>query len=135
MGKPFILKYTHDSKYYIYDVNTNCILEVDKALFTLIDQVEITADSPEPVAGEKLWQVARAAALSQESVNQALGTIRDAYANNRLFSDQRPTAMRFPFSKEDMRIILSGTLCRLILGITESCNLRCTYCKYSGSYQ
>ena len=135
MGKPFILKYRHDGKYYIYDVNTNCILDVDKALFTLIDHVEVNADSPVPIAGEKLWAVARAASLSEGNVNRALGTIRDAYANNRLFSDKRPTAMRFPFSKEEMRIILSSTLCRLILGITESCNLRCAYCKYSGTYQ
>lgn len=135
MGKPFILKYRYGDKYYIYDVNSNCVLDVDKALFTVINHVEITGDSSVPVAGDKLRGVAKVAALSDESVNQALGTIRDAYANKGLFSDRRPTAMRYPFSKEDMRIIVSSTLCRLILGVTESCNLRCTYCKYSGSYQ
>ncbi|HEX6047067.1 MAG TPA: radical SAM protein [Pyrinomonadaceae bacterium] len=135
MGKPFILKYRYADKYYIYDVNSNCVLEVDKALFTVINHVEITGDSPVPVAGEKLQGVARVASLSDESVNKALGTISDAYANKGLFSDRRPTAMRYPFTKEDLRIIVSSTLCRLILGITESCNLRCTYCKYSGSYQ
>lgn len=135
MGKPFILKYRYGDKYYIYDVNSNCVLEVDKALFTVINHVEITGDSPVPIAGEKLKGVARVASISDESVNQALGTIRDAYAKKGLFSDRRPTAMRYPFTKEDMRIIVSSTLCRLILGVTESCNLRCTYCKYSGSYQ
>lgn len=135
MGKPFTLKYKHGDKYYIYDVNSNCVLDVDKALYTVINHVEITGDSPVPVAGEKLRGVARVASLSDESVNQALETIRDAYVNKGLFSDRRPTAMRYPFSKEEMRIILSSTLCRLILGVTESCNLRCTYCKYSGTYQ
>jgi len=135
MGKPFILKYKYGDKYYIYDVNSNCVLEVDKALFTVINHVDITGDSPVPVAGEKLRGVARVASLSDQSVNQALGTIRDAYANKGLFSDRHPTAMQFPFSKEEMDIVLSSTLCRLILGVTESCNLRCTYCKYSGSYQ
>jgi uncharacterized protein len=134
MGKPFTLKYRHGDKYYIYDVNSNCVLEVDKALFTLINHVEITADSPVPVAGDKLRGVARVASLSDESVSQALGTIRDAYVKG-LFSDRHPTAMRYPFSKEDMRIVLSSTLSRLILGVTESCNLRCSYCKYSGTYQ
>jgi len=135
MGKPFILKYRNGDKYYIYDVNSNCILDVDKALFTVINHVEISGDSSGPVAGEKLRGVARVASLSDESVDQALGTIRDAYANKGLFSDRRPTTMRYPFTKEDTRTIVSSTLCRLILGVTESCNLRCTYCKYSGSYQ
>jgi uncharacterized protein len=135
MGKPFVLKYTHNDKYYIYDVNTNCILEVDKALFTVINHVEITGDPAVPVAGEKLRGVARVASLSDESVNQALETIKDSYATHRLFSDKRPTGLRFPFSKEEMRIVLSSVLCRLILGVTESCNLRCAYCKYSGTYE
>jgi uncharacterized protein len=135
MGKPFTLKYKHGDKYYIYDVNSNCVLEVDKALFTVINYVEISGDSPMPVAGEKLRGVARVAELSDESVDQALRTIRDAFVNKGLFSDRRPTAMQYPFSKEEMRIILSSTLCRLILGVTESCNLRCSYCKYSGTYQ
>jgi len=108
MGKPFTLKYKHGDKYYIYDVNSNCVLEVDKALFTIINHVEISGDSPMPVAGEKLRGVARVAELSDESVDQALRTIRDAYVKG-LFSDRRPTAMQYPFSKEEMRIILSST--------------------------
>ncbi len=50
MGKPFTLKYRHGDKYYIYDVNSNCVLDVDKALYTVINHVEITGDSPVPVA-------------------------------------------------------------------------------------
>ncbi|MEK6302644.1 MAG: radical SAM protein [Acidobacteriota bacterium] len=135
MGKPFTLRYTHNDKRYIYDVNTNCILEVDDALFTLIDHVEMTPDSPAPVAGEKLRQVARDASLTEETVNKTLETIKDAYLRQGLFSDMHPKIMQFPFTKEDLQVILSSVMCRLILGITENCNLRCAYCKFSGTYQ
>ena len=135
MGSPFVLRYANNDKLYIYDVNTNCILEVDKALFTLIDHVQITSDSAEVIAEPGLEQVARDASLTDETVNKTLETIKDAHSKHRLFSDQRPTGMKFPFTKDELRIILSSVLCRLILGITENCNLRCAYCKYTGTYQ
>lgn len=135
MGSPFVQKYTHNDKFYIYDVNTNCILEADKALFTLIDHVQITSDSPGLVSDSGLAQAARDASLTEETVNKTLETIEDAYLRQGLFSDKRPKLMQFPFNKEELRVILSSVLCRLILGITENCNLRCTYCKFSGTYE
>ncbi len=134
MATPFVLPFAHKSKYYLYDYNTNAILEVDKALFALIKHFDVLGETPEIVPAPTLCSAAREAALTSEEVERTITTVKTAHAKQGLFSGRRPAAMRFPFSADEMRIILSHAICRLILGVTENCNLRCAYCKYSGEY-
>ena len=38
--KPFIKKFSHEGTFYIYDVNTNQIVEVEKSVYDIIDDYE-----------------------------------------------------------------------------------------------
>lgn len=96
---------------------------MDKALFTLIDKVQITEDSQELVANSDLDQVVRDASLDNEAMSQALETIRDAYVTRGLFSDRRPAALQFPLTKDNFRVVLSSVVCRLILSALRSSSL------------
>lgn len=50
------------------------------------------------------------------------------------FLEKRPKKMEFPFSKDEYKLLLYNLLRHIILNVTEDCNNRCEYCKFSGDY-
>lgn len=132
MGKPFVLPFAHQNRYYLYDVNTNVVMEVDEALFSLVDHVEVEANASDRRRRYSLNSPSYP--LGEESKSRVLATVESGYAQHGLFSDRRPSDMSFPFSKEEFAAILENMIAHVLLNVTEQCNLRCGYCRYSGEY-
>lgn len=124
--KPFIKNIETNGGYYIYDVNTNNILKVNECLFDIVGEF---GNTREEIIIDKFKHK-----YSEENIKQGLKEINLYREEKGIFSSDKPSKMFFPFSKEETKIILDNLLGQLILNITESCNLRCEYCKYSGKY-
>ena len=94
---------TREGKYF-YDVNRNCIIQIDCGLFNVLQK-------------------------NQSMTTEARKDI-DLYKKNGLLSNKKMTQILHPmnFSLEDM---LDRKLSTIALQITQACNLRCAYCPYT----
>lgn len=124
---PFIKKFEVDGHRYVYDVNRNAFFKVDELVCTLID-----GDSAPPTQNIR-------DKFPEESVTQARQNL-DAMKLKGFFSSHRPQVTYFhTLSKQEfsayVRDILDTKLNRLILVLSEGCNMRCKYCSYSGEYR
>lgn len=114
---PFIHKIYSNSGDFLYDVNTNCLLEISDDCWIYIDEI----------------------------LNLGVTAFKNKYNNNR--SDSVKTIFRmldsgFLKSKHIEAVehplndyiedYLENSLCGLILQVTQNCNLRCRYCSFSG---
>jgi uncharacterized protein len=123
---PFIAKFECGGNYYIYDVNSNHILNVDKAVYSAIDYWKLCSLRG---AQEKLRE------------NHAGNEIRKAwrqiggFAKRGFFSSSRPRGVAYAKPFAQIRKQLNSSLAQIVLNITEDCNLRCAYCVYSGKYK
>jgi uncharacterized protein len=124
-GKPFIAKTVCDGQHYVYDVNSNHILNVDETVYLAMDYWGVStlreaerALRPTP-AGE---------------VRRAWREIRE-HAGRGLFSSSRPEGISYGVSPADTRELLKSKMEHLVLNVTERCNQRCGYCVYSSSYK
>jgi uncharacterized protein len=124
--KPFIHKFNTDGAHYIYDVNLNQIVKVDECIHAIIDHCDT-------MSREELVDRFRERFPSEE-IESSLSHIDDSRTHMNLFSSSRPHKMKYSFTLEEMANELDSRMTQLVLNVTESCNLRCTYCVYSGSY-
>ncbi len=102
---PYVHVFFIDDRYYLYDVNTNQIVEI----------------------GQKLYH----SFLRNDVVNtievQALKE-KGLLSENRMKHNYNPV-------NEMLDDILESNLETLLLQVTQNCNLRCEYCMYSGQYE
>lgn len=136
MGRPFIFKFKNKDKRYLYDVNANQIMEVDECLFSIIDHVDIDCRGScfvNPRNGG-IRAEGQGFAFAEADIRRTLDTIATFHREKGFFSNHRPSQMAFPFSKRELGYILEHLVGHVILNITENCNLRCSYCKFSGKY-
>ncbi|MCD6115638.1 radical SAM protein [bacterium] len=125
VNKPFIKKIRINDKYYIYDVNTNEILKVDKLNYTFVDNIE--DDITYKIS--KIYN-------SPKNINKVKEEI-NLFTKKGYFSTHRPKINYFrtePFKKRIKESMLSN-ISKITLVVTEDCNLRCKYCIYSDSYK
>lgn len=114
MCQPFIYTFQTRLHHYVYDVNTNLILRIkEEAYHFLNSHSSFNLDQME--ATPELQQY-----------------IRDLLDNGFL-SSQRPQIMNHPKTKH-LEHMLQHQLKTLTLQVTQNCNLRCSYCVYSGGY-
>lgn len=126
-SKPFVKKFTHHDLFYVYDVNTNQVVEVEKPIFDIIDKFE---DGGFTQLEEKYKDVYPASQL-QKSIDE----IRDAQETHGLFSTSRPKAVMLGVRKsETVKRLHNDGLQQLLLELTGNCNLNCHYCDVSGKY-
>lgn len=92
--------------WYVYDVNTDSIVTIDEDIFDALK----SGTEPEKSLGV------------QSLISQ--GYLKE----NRLQEQEHPVTEYIPY-------YLNNKLGQMILQITQSCNLRCEYCVYSGTYQ
>lgn len=124
--KPFIKKFKTEKNYYIYDVNTNEILNVDEITYEIIDDYrvlnknEIIDKYKDKYRNE---EIERIYALIDKNANE-----------NNYFLSFRLKGLKWGFSKEELSKMLKSELKQIILNVTEKCNMRCKYCVYSGKY-
>ncbi len=119
----FILKFKEEERKYIYDVISNHILEVDDIFFDLIEHIK-DGNSNER-HGYK---------YSEHIINKMREEVERYRKERGIFENKKISKFIFPFSLEEYKLMLKNLLNHVILNITEDCNNRCEYCKYSGEY-
>lgn len=108
--EPFIhLFETSDGKY-LYDVNTDKILKIEKRVYDFLAKKELT-ENERKYAKDKVDNLKRQGYLKSNKVKYT----------------EHPATEFMPF-------YLDTGLNYLILQVTQNCNLRCDYCVYSGKY-
>jgi uncharacterized protein len=132
MSAPFVHRFRSGEKFYVYDVNTNNVLQVDELLYSLIDLVDIGEDFRCSLVPNGACPDGQT--FSDADVRYTLEQIERYCRDQGLFTPHRPVRLVFPFTKQELSLILSHLVGHVVLNVTEDCNLRCAYCKYSGQY-
>jgi uncharacterized protein len=120
---PFIHPFRTLGGYYLFDVNTNAILPVKKETYIYLEY-QLAGN------GKQLVEVP---VLSCEEVQNAQEWIKNVQDQGFLSSKRIKKIQHYidPY----LEGILDNYLGHIILQVTQSCNLRCKYCSFSGIYQ
>ena len=138
--RPFVKLFRTDDNYYVYDVNTNRILRVDVILWELLaaiiddrglDYFLSRVEAVLPLAPNLLISVAGSS--PQQVVKSYLRFLDEARTVKGYFSCNRPRNMT-AYDSTFVRGKQRHQIQQLTLEVTQSCNLRCRYCAYSGAY-
>ncbi|UCH94956.1 MAG: radical SAM protein, partial [Candidatus Aminicenantes bacterium] len=125
--KPFIKKFSDGGFFYIYDVNTNQIIEVEKSVYDSIDKYEYNTNNSIEAPHKGAYQ--------DTDIKKSQEKIIEAGKNYGLFSNYRPKKVTLGIKTTDGVKKLHGNgLSQIILEITRSCNQNCSYCPTSGKY-
>lgn len=114
MEKPFVHTFCTSEGHFVYDVNTNVILETSEATFNKITSM-VNEENDNHDNEDSLWEI--------EELR------RQGYLKKtRVKYSEHPQT-------EYLEFYYKSYLNTLILQVTQNCNLRCNYCVYSGSYK
>jgi uncharacterized protein len=124
--KPFIKKIETNDALYIYDVNSNELIEVDRLIYDIIDHIE----------ENNLEEILRRFGhkYKAEELRERYEGIKELQKENELFSTFRPEICSGVKSASDVKALHNLSLSQIILELSNRCNLRCKYCAFSGSY-
>lgn len=116
-----------NNKYFIYDTPSNNIYEIPKELFLKFDNlIEIYFE--------------RSSSKLKRFIDSLIGAERKQIKliktaiKNGIISENKLSKVEFKFNIDKVNSRMPDSLDKLILGITNDCNLRCKYCAYSGNY-
>jgi len=123
---PFIKKFQDGKNCYIFDVNTNQIIEVEQPIYDIIDAFCDGDAGPARFNGD----------YTQQEIEDYMEQIKQARHNDGLFSGFRPSEITFGIQEaQDVENLhRENGLNQLILELTKECNLHCGYCSTSGKY-
>jgi len=125
--KPFVKKFSNEDRYFIYDVNTNQIVEVEKPVYDIADLFE--EDNLPHL--ESLFKDI----YPLEVIRHSYSEIQDARKQHGLFSFFRPEKNTMGVrSMDELKAVLENPKKQLLLELTRDCNLNCAYCATSGKY-
>ncbi|MDQ0089909.1 uncharacterized protein J2T12_003322 [Paenibacillus anaericanus] len=110
---PFIFLFRTPGCYYVYDVNTNIIVMIDKETFEVL----------EDVLNDKIE--------SEEYFKEYDGI---ATLINKGFLSANKIKQIEHSESRTLLYTLNNKVSKITLQVTQQCNLRCKYCVYSGSY-
>ena len=127
-----IYKYYSNNRFYVYDMPTNNILEVDKIVYDILDSfvkqnikdkgnIPLLQDIEEKY--QKKYEI--------NNLRKAYNEIIDSRNKFGLFSFEKPKELKMDIDYSDLETRLQ----QLILNVSERCNMRCTYCVYSGKFK
>ena len=122
---PFVKKFKTEKNYYIYDVNSNKILQVNETVFDIVDYIDRKKE-------EILKKYKHKYSIS--NINKNLELINRAKTRDRILSTNRPNISFGYKSMNDIKCALNSNLSHLVLELTERCNQSCKYCGVSGKY-
>lgn len=114
--KPFIHLFATPGGYYIYDVNTNAIIAVEKSIYDFF----------------KASQIKKTNELEQASCSN-IQTVVEKLKKRGFLSSKRVQEIYHP-ANDWLKDYMSSRIPMITLQVTQNCNLRCDYCLYSGSY-
>ena len=124
INNAFIKKFKTDKFHYIYDVNTNEIVKVDKVIWNLF---------PDEISGKKDLSTL-IQKWGSEAIERALLEIREQKQKDNLFSTNFPTVC-MTLTQEELEKHIKHKNEQTLLNVTEECNFRCKYCIFSGIYK
>lgn len=106
---PFIHLFSTPLGCYFYDVNTNCIVEVEETVYAYLSDGDKTKEA---------------------YVKKELGDLKEKgyLKTKRVEQTYHPLTELLPYYAK-------SKIEQLILQVTQNCNLRCDYCVYSGNYE
>lgn len=126
--KPFFKKFKTKRNFYAYDANTGIIVQLNHSLYELLDcltdperKEEITSKLSQACGPQ---EVDGGLALLNRMIGK-VGVFRPVSLRTRTV---RPEIVRAQVHK------MVGHLGHLVLSVSEQCNLRCSYCSFSGGY-
>jgi uncharacterized protein len=132
MPAPLFIKYrTKRNKNYLYDCATGYIVEVDNVIYSIIDDWHILKDNEILKKYSKIFEEEKIRIALQELLN---------LQHDHLFIDHVPCELsrveRIFYDRQEWEIgeFWQRAAMLLVLGITERCNLCCTYCCFSGKF-
>jgi len=115
---PFVKKFSDGGFFYVYDVNTNQIIEVEKPVYDIIDEYD---DDNHHRLDDKY----------REAYNQ----IEKVWKDHGLFSGFRPQKVTLGVKGTDgVKALHKKGFRQLVIEISKKCNLNCRYCFTSGKY-
>jgi len=123
INNAFIKKFKTDNNFYIYDVNTNEFIKVDKVIWNIFPDE----------AGRREDYQALILKWGKENIQKSLKEIQEAILKQNLFKANRPI-IGVPMRKDQLKKHIDGYNNQTCLNITDDCNFRCKYCTYSGIY-
>lgn len=124
--RPFVCKFKTRNHFYVYDVNRNTILEVTPATYAIVDDYGV-------VPFEQIINRHRDS-YSPDQIREAFHSIATAQREGGYYSCNRWRDTVYPLDEANLRLLYEERLHSLLLCVTEQCNLRCSYCPYSGTY-
>ena len=127
LRRPFIHKFKTEKQCYVYDVNTDRIIQVNPVVYDIIDDFGV-------LSVENIVKKYRVRHMPQ-AINEAYQTLEQANRDEKLFSNNHPSEILYPLDEQSLRLLYDEDVRSLCLGITEQCNLRCSYCSFSGTYE
>lgn len=127
MDKPNI-KLFRTENHYVYDVNTNRIMEISKETYVYLFKLCSNGSSERYEPPDQLD-------LTHEENTKAQAEIENIKKDPTLLLPNKISDFGFFKTEEEIRDTLSNQLEQLTLEITQSCNLRCSYCTYGGDHK
>ncbi|MGD2090277.1 MAG: radical SAM protein [Candidatus Aminicenantes bacterium] len=124
---PFIKKFSDCGFFYIYDVNTNQLVEVEKSVYDIIDEYvdDKTNGIESPSNGT----------YGNQGIKEIMEKINKARVENGLFSNFRPKKVTLGLNTADgVRELHAKGLSQIIIEVSRICNCNCAYCATSGKY-
>lgn len=125
--KPFIKKFENQGRFYIYCVNTNQIVEVEKTVYDIIDHYDGHNTGKVEAKFRDIYDISE--------IRKCISKIREAGKQHHLFSNFRPERITLGMRNAgEIKKAHEKGLMQLILQLTRACNLNCSYCYTSGKY-
>ncbi len=122
-----IKKFSTSNHRYLYDSNTNNIVRLDVLTFDIVDDWGKLSNA----AIVEKWSHK----YDSDKVGKALSYIEEIAAKEGIFSTLGPKCLESSWGKRKIKESLDTQIEQLILSVSEDCNLRCSYCVYSGQYK
>ncbi len=124
-AEPFIVRFSSDIGRHVYDVNSNAFFSTDDIADGLL------ADWGRIPVSDLIAKYG--APFGDREVIEAADIIKELEAQG-FFSTFRPAGLELLLAEDSLQRQVSSQLQHLILEVTHRCNLRCTYCVYSGAH-
>ncbi len=126
-GSPFVHRFETGRCKYVYDINTGEILKVDDVVWDVIEYFGAYAASE--------IAVRYGAKYDPEPVLRACSAIHHAQTSGNVLHCTAPeVTLATANDRSEVDRLLAGSRLHLILNVTESCDFRCSYCRYTHSH-
>ena len=127
-NSPFIHFFNTQNHKYVFDVNSNDIIQVSDLVFDCLHLL---------VSGLEESEIVRTlqGQYERSDVRNSLDSIKEMQEKNIYFSSSRPKQISMFCCSDSMKLHYDKFINQLTFEVTQRCNLNCRYCVYSGIYE